>query len=110
MSTNLTLVTPQNQSQITPEIHEALKTARHIDFRLEAEYFALDWESRLELADELRQLTDDLTDELTDVAVRVAEDLESEAEDFSAWETRSDAARRVRQIVRVLESEVRADA
>ena len=110
MSTNLTLVTPQNQSQFTPEIAEALKTSRHIEFRLEAEYFSLDLESREELAAELYALTNELPDHLADVAARVAQDLQDETEDFSAWDTRSDASRRVRQIVRGLESEVRAHA
>lgn len=106
MQANLTHVPATRQPQITPEIHDALKTARHIEFRLEAEYFNLDWSSRLELAEELRRLSDDLADSLADVALRVASDLDDEAEDFSEWETRADASRRMRQIIRTLESEV----
>jgi hypothetical protein len=97
----------------SPEVYEALRTARAFEFRLEAEFYHLDWESRLELADELRALTDILDDEQADVIARVASDLEDESEDFSAWATRADAARRVRQVIRSLESsrqEVTANA
>lgn len=106
MQTNLIPVAAARQHQpVTPEIDDALKTAWHIKFRLEAEYFALDWESRLELAEELYALCDDLTDEQADVIARVASDLESDFEDFSRWETRADAASRVRTVIRSLERE-----
>jgi hypothetical protein len=106
MQANLTHVSATRQQQITPEIADAIKTARSAEWRLEAEYFHMDWESRLEMAEELRRLSDDLDDRLADVALRVADDLDDEAEDFSEWETRADASRRVRQIVRALEREV----
>jgi hypothetical protein len=101
---NLTLI-PATSQEITPEIAEALKTARHAEFRLEAEYFHMDWESRLELAEELYALCDELPDELADITGRVASDLESELEDFSTWDTRTDAAEHMRQIIRVLTGE-----
>lgn len=103
MQTNLNPVRNDRQQQITPEIAEAIKTARSAARRLEAEYFAFDWESRFEMAEELRQLTDGLDDELTDITARVAEDLESDFEDFSDWETRADAAERMRRVARALE-------
>src|SRR4051812_24999943 len=102
MQTNLRPVPASRQSKITPEIAEALKTARAAEFRLEAEYFAFDWESRLELADELRSILDELPEELADITARVADDLDSEGEDFSEWETRSDAAARMRRVARAL--------
>ena len=104
---NLTTNPPNSQSQIMPEIAEALKTLRAADFRLEAEYFALDWESRCELAEELRAALDDLNDAQADVIARVAEDLDDEVEDFSQWGTRADAASRVRTVIRSLEREGR---
>jgi hypothetical protein len=105
MSVNIRPVSGSGQSPITPEIGEALKTARQAEFRLEAEYFALDWESRLELAEELYALCADLDDAQADAIGRVAADLESELEDFSTWETRCDAAARVRAVIRSLERE-----
>ena len=106
MQTHTIPVTPaRQQSTITPEIHDTLKTLRAADFRLEAKYFALDWESRLELAEELRATLDDLDERQADVTGRVASNLESELEDFSAWETRAGAASRVRTVIRSLERE-----
>jgi hypothetical protein len=106
---NLTTIpAPRQQSTITPEITEALKTLRSADWRLEAEYFHLDLESRFELAEELRSTLDDLDDRQADVIARVAEDLDSE--DFSEWETRCDAASRVRTVIHSIEREVTADA
>jgi hypothetical protein len=105
---NPSTITTNNQSrvvgEVSPEVYEALRTARAFEFRLEAEFYHLDWESRLELADELRDLCDILDDEQADVIARVASDLEDESEDFSTWETRSDAASRIRRVVRSLES------
>ena len=93
---------PRVSGQVTPEIAEAL---RRSTFQLEAEYFPMDWESREELAEELRATLDDLDDAEADVIARVAEDLSDETEDFSSWDTRSDAARRVRLVIRSLEPE-----
>jgi hypothetical protein len=92
------------QSQSTPEIREAIRTLRSTDWNLEAEYFHLDWASRLELADELRGVLDELpTDEQADVVAGVVRDLESDFEDFSDWTTRCEAAERLRRVVRQLE-------
>ena len=92
---------PRVSGQVTPEIAEAL---RRSTFQLEAEYFPMDWESREELAEELRATLDELGDAEADVIARVAEDLSDESEDFSTWETRTDAARRVRLVIRSLTS------
>lgn len=104
MQTNLTTNRAASQSQITPEIAEAIKTARSASWRFEAEYFALDYESREEMALELRGLLDELPDDLADITATVAADLESEHEDFSDWGTRSDASRRMLQVAHALES------
>jgi len=105
MQTHTNPDSAHRQPQIAPDLAEALKTARAAEFRLEAEYFALDWEGRLELAEELYALCNDLDDAQADVVARVASDLESELEDFSTWETRCDAAARVRAVIRSLEKE-----
>lgn len=115
MSTNLNPETVARQPISTPtaapEIHEAMQTLRAADFRLEAEYFAFDWEARLELAEELRGTLNDLDERQADVLARVAEDLDDECEDFSQWETRSEAAARVRTVIRSIEKkEVTANA
>jgi hypothetical protein len=112
MQTNPNAVPASRQQQITPEIAEAIKTARSASWRLEAEYFSLDWESRLELADELRAMLDELPDEAADIAAGVARDLDDETEDFSDWEVRSEASERMMRVARALEStqEVRANA
>ncbi len=110
---NLTQTPAASQSQFTPEVHEALKALRAADFRLEATYFPFgDWESRLEMADELRAILDELpTDELADMTAAVVRDLESEGEDFGDWTIRCDAAERLRCVARQLEAkEVRAHA
>jgi erythromycin esterase-like protein len=105
---NLSHVPTKNQPRVfgpvSPEISEALRTLKASEFRLEAEFYALDLESRLELADELRATLDDLSDAEADEIARVASDLEDESEDFSTWETRCDASARIRRVVRSLES------
>lgn len=102
MQANFRPVPVASQSQITPEIGEALRTLRGADFRLEQTYFPFgDWESRLELAEELRAILDGLpTDELADMTAAVVRDLESEGEDFGDWTIRCDAAERLRRVVR----------
>lgn len=95
--------TRQPQHHITPEIAEALRTLRTNDFRLESEYHLFgDWESRLEVAEELRALLDDLGDSQVDELAHVINDLEDESEDFSMWETRCHAAARIRRVMRDL--------
>lgn len=113
MQTNTIPVPAASQRQhSTPEIREALRTLRAADFRLEQDYFPFgDWESRLEMADELRCVLDDLpSDELADITAGVVRDLESEGEDFGDWTIRCDAAERLRRVARALEAEeVRVD-
>jgi hypothetical protein len=95
---------PRVFGPVSPEISEALRTLKASEFRLEAEFYALDLESRLEFADELRATLDDLSDAEADEIARVASDLEDESEDFSTWETRTDASARIRRVVRSIES------
>jgi hypothetical protein len=105
MQTNSSLVSGSRQQSITPEIAEALKTLRSNDFRLESEFHPFgDWESRLEMAEELRALLDDLEEAQADEVARIAANLEDEATDFSTWDTRTDAAERMRRVVRALET------
>jgi hypothetical protein len=106
MQTNPITVPAARQSQITPEIAEALKTLRAADFRLEQTYFPFgDWESRLEMAEELRGILDELpSDELADMTAVVVRDLESEGEDFGDWTVRCNAAERLRRVTRHLEA------
>jgi hypothetical protein len=104
---------PRIVGPVSPEIAEALRTLKASEFMLEAEYYALDLESRLEFADELRATLDDLSDAEADEIARVASGLEDESEDFSRWETRCDASARIRRVVRSIESqkqEVRVNA
>lgn len=113
MQANPTLESADRQPSISPEIAEALKTLRAADFRLEADYFPFgDWESRLELADDLRSILDDLpTDELADMTAAVVRDLEADGEDFGEWLVRCDAAERLRRVIRSIEpKEVRVHA
>jgi hypothetical protein len=95
---------PRIFGPVSPEIDDALRTAHAAEFRLENEYHIFDWEARLELAEDLRGLAEELPDELAAVASGVAEALESDAADFSDWETRCYAAGRCRVIVRGLKS------
>jgi hypothetical protein len=94
---NLNLVT--STRQVSPEIADALKTARFASFRLEDEFAPFDWEARLELADELRQLSENLPEELAPVAREVARRVEDEASDFGDWEERLAAANMVRAVI-----------
>jgi hypothetical protein len=100
---NLTPGSVSRQLHVTPEIAEAIRTARSASWRLEAEYFAFDWEARLELAEGLREMLDELPEDLADVTAIVVADLESDHEDFSDWTTRSDASRRMLSVAHALE-------
>lgn len=96
---------PRIVGAVTPEIADALRTLKASEFRLEAEFYALDIESRFELAEELRAMLDDLDDAQVDEVARVISDLEDiDGEDFSTWDTRTDASARIRRVVRSLES------
>ncbi len=112
MQTNLSTTAAAVKGEVTPEIREALRTLKATDFRLEAEYFPFgDWESRLEMAEELRAVLDDLpTDEQADIVAGVVRDLDDETEDFGDWHTRCAAAERLRLVIHNLEpKEVAAD-
>ena len=82
----------------SPEIRDALRTARFVTNRLEDEFEPFGWTERLELAAELRELRDDAPDSLTPTINAVSFRLECEAFDFSDWEERLEAA----QIMRVV--------
>ena len=109
---NLNHVPATRQSLTPPEVRDAIRTLRAADFRLESENHLFDWESRLEMADELRAVLDDLpSDELADITAGVVRDLDDELEDFSEWPTRCEAAGRLRRVARALEArEVAANA
>ncbi|MFL6285721.1 MAG: hypothetical protein ACJ74Q_21495 [Pyrinomonadaceae bacterium] len=112
---NLTHIHTNNQPRVfghvTPEIAEALRTLKAADWRLEAEYFSLDIESRFEFAEELRATLDALDDNHVDELARVIGDLEDiDGEDFTSWDTRTDAAERIRRVIRSVEKGATADA
>src|SRR2546423_11445177 len=88
-----------NAQTISPEIRDALRTARHVEFRLEAEYYALDWESRLELAAEVREIAAASEGRTRQLAEAVEFVLESELYDLSDWDERTDAAALTRVLV-----------
>jgi hypothetical protein len=89
---NFTPAAHARQSQTTSEISDALRTANLASFRLSDEYHPFDWEARLELADELRRLSDNAPEDLAPIAREVAHRLESEANNFADWEERFEAA------------------
>jgi hypothetical protein len=94
----------------SPEIREALRTARTVTFRLENEFHPFDWEARLELADDLRRLASDpAADEQTAHAARAVQArLESEASAFTDWEERIESANLARAVVAGLQEGGRA--
>src|SRR4051794_30448841 len=115
MSTNITPNAPPAQhtfnASTSPEVYEALRTLRASEFRLEAEFYSLDIESRFEFAEELRTTLDTLDDNHVDELARVIDDLEDiGGADFSSWDVRTDAAARIRRVVRSIEKGVTANA
>jgi erythromycin esterase-like protein len=102
---------PRVFGHVTPEIHEALRTLKASEFRLEAEFYSLDIESRFEFAEDLRTTLDVLDDNHVDELARVINDLEDiDGADFSSWDERTDAAARIRRVIRSVEKEVTANA
>jgi erythromycin esterase-like protein len=102
---------PRVFGHVTPEIHEALRTLKASEFRLEAEFYSLDIESRFEFAEELRTTLDALDDNHVDELARVIDDLEDiDGADFTSWDERTDAAARIRRVIRSVEKEVTANA
>src|SRR5688500_1621565 len=73
---------------ITPEIYEALRTTRAVEFRLASENLATDEELRAELAAELLAASEALPAGLASVTVSVASDLAAEGADFDDWAAR----------------------
>lgn len=105
---NLSYVSTDNQprvfGQMSPEIAEAVRTFRASAFQLESEYHPFgDWESRLELAEELRATLDDLTDEQVDEVARVIGTLEDETEEVYSWDERIELSNRIRRVARSIE-------
>lgn len=99
---------PRVFGHVTPEIADALRTLKASEFRLEAEFYSLDIEGRFEFAEELRATLDALDDNHVDELARVIDDLEDiGGADFTSWDTRTDAAARVRRVVRSIESDQR---
>src|ERR1700750_805131 len=82
----------------SPEIRDALRTARFVTNRLEDEFEPFGWSERLELAGEVRHLKDDAPDSLTPTIRAVEFRLECEAFDFSNWEERLEAANLMRAV------------
>ena len=74
---------------MTPEIYDALKTrAGQVAFALEQEYFALDWETRLDLARSMREVAAESDGRTQQQAEAVQFILESEIADLGEWEER----------------------
>lgn len=113
---NLTPVSTDNQATFdastSPEVYEATRiTLRASAFRLDSEYHPFgDWESRLELAEELRGTLDDLSDSQVDEVARVINTLEDESEDVSSWDERIELSKRIRRVARSIEKEVTVNA
>ncbi|MFL6283549.1 MAG: hypothetical protein ACJ74Q_10460 [Pyrinomonadaceae bacterium] len=102
---------PRIVGSVTPEIADALRTLKASEFRMEAEFYSLDIESRFEFAEELRTTLDDLADSHVDELARVIDDLEDiGGADFSSWDERTDAAARIRRVIRSVEKGVTANA
>jgi erythromycin esterase-like protein len=105
---NLSQVSTVNQPRVfgsvSPEIADALRTLKASEFRLEAEFYSLDIESRFEFAEEFRTTLDTLDDNHVDELARVIDDLEDiDGADFSSWGERTDAAARIRRVIRSVE-------
>lgn len=95
-------ITPASrQEHASPEINEALRTARYVRHRLEDEFEPFGWEERIELAHEVRQLIEDAPEEadITKLARAVEFQLESESYDFETWEERLDTVNLVTAII-----------
>jgi hypothetical protein len=83
---------------ISPEVNEAVRTAGQIAFALEDEYHPLDWETRIELARDMREIAADSDGRTRQLAESVEFILESEIADLSDWEERLAAANLCRAI------------
>jgi hypothetical protein len=84
---------------ITPEIREAIRTARAVEWQLEDEFHPFDWEERLALAQEMREVAAESDGHTRQLAEVVELQLESEAFDFSTWEQRLETANLTRAVI-----------
>jgi hypothetical protein len=82
----------------SPEIAEAMKTAARVAFRLEDEFHPFDWEERLALARDVREIAAEVEGRTQQLAEAVEFRLECEAFDFSDWEERLEAAGLMRAV------------
>lgn len=83
---------------ISPETGEAVRTAGQIAFALEDEFHPLDWETRTELARDIRGVIAESEGQTRRVAASVEFILESEIADLSDWEERLAAANLCRAV------------
>jgi hypothetical protein len=83
---------------ITPEVNEAVRSAGRIAFALEDEYHPLDWETRIELARDMREIAAESEGRTRRLAESVEFVLESEICDLSDWEERLAAANLCRAV------------
>lgn len=88
---------------ITPEVNEAVRCAGRVAFALEDEYHPLDWETRLELARDMREIAAESDGRTRQLAESVEFILESEIADLSDWEERHAAA----NLCRAVQAELR---
>jgi hypothetical protein len=84
---------------ITPEIREAIRTARAVHFRLEDEYHPFGWEERLETAAMVREIATDTEGRARQLAEAVEFRLESEAFDFTDWQDRCETINLTRSMI-----------
>ena len=83
---------------ISPEINEAVRCAGRIAFALEDEYHPLDWETRTELAADMREIAAASEGRTRQLAESVGFMLEAEIFDLSDWEERLQAANLCRAV------------
>lgn len=104
---NPTTFLPNNQPRIvgelTPEIQDALRLARAVEYDLAAEYFTTDWGLRDRLARDLHDVAKALPESFASVALSVARDLNDEDADFEEWGSRLDASRRIHRLTLAVE-------
>jgi hypothetical protein len=97
--TQITSAPASSQEHASPEIHQALRTARHASYRLEDEFEPFGWTERCDLAAELRDILDDTPVELRGLVNAVEFRLESEAYTFDGWDERLETLNLVHAVV-----------
>jgi hypothetical protein len=88
----------------SPEITEAMKTAARVAFRLEDEFHPFDWEERLALARDVREIAAEVEGRTQQLAEAVEFRLECEAFDFSDWDERLEVANLMRAVAAGLQT------